>query len=724
MKTNSFLFVLNLLLIPTFSTKIQKLYLDDPDKKDDAVFGSNTLITNTTDGDYRTSFRGRPAQDNDDKKMRLSFESLENFDIEIKVANVTIYTSQKTIVSEVELRTRDREAGLVTCRRWEPEFEAAVMIFDLDQNPSPNNVNFKDSLREQVFLCSANVTSTGIKVWFRDNDEIDVNEIEVFGTKTSRTTTSGTTTLKTIPLSTTTSKTTASNIFNETVATNPVEIDNTGLIFEALLESGAVIGQNILSNITIPFENILTAENIQELISEEKITFGEIVDLQENFEQLLKTTEPNLKFEIENLKITTTNIIQPTNSSFDNYLITDETTSIIVPVISGIYPANCTTPLAVARYRNARHLDPALKTDESLSITSFSITTCVENPDFSQNNIEIKMIIETNNSTRLISSNSVLCSYFDTDSASFKTDGVTTSFNEDTKEVTCKSDHLTYFAIIFKPDQKITNRALILSDKILTVVSTAILAATILILTKKSRNYSITNFICFTKILQKPRLRASFCISVCLFLYNLVFVFGQQFYWPETDNNCKIVAALQMFFINSLFFQLLVSACSLMMQLKMQMKVGSSSNIFLAMEFILPYFVSAVILSVSLIVDAVHSSFLRMVDFDNGMKLCFVDNSTFYFGVGAPFAVSMLFVVAAYLSAGHHLLMRQDKASDCSEIQAVKTNFKKMALVFISLGVGWSCLILVISGRVGIWADWLVTIFKFLQSISLAMSIK
>ena len=65
------------------------------------------------------------------------------------------------------------------------------------------------------------------------------------------------------------------------------------------------------------------------------------------------------------------------------------------------------------------------------------------------------------------------------------------------------------------------------------------------------------------------------------------------------------------------------------------------------------------------------------------------------------------------------LVVCRSAEADVDKIQQNKKDMQKMALVFFTIGVGWLMLILITFGKVGIWADWTLVIFKFLQPFSL-----
>ena len=73
-------------------------------------------------------------------------------------------------------------------------------------------------------------------------------------------------------------------------------------------------------------------------------------------------------------------------------------------------------------------------------------------------------------------------------------------------------------------------------------------------------------------------------------------------------------------------------------------------------------------------------------------------------------------LITYYYAASRIISIRE---ADCSDVQAIKNDMKKLALVALTVGLGWLFVLLAFFESFGQWADWLVIIFKLVQSVSL-----
>ena len=80
-----------------------------------------------------------------------------------------------------------------------------------------------------------------------------------------------------------------------------------------------------------------------------------------------------------------------------------------------------------------------------------------------------------------------------------------------------------------------------------------------------------------------------------------------------------------------------MATCMQIKQLKMMIGFRNFSKKWLVFEFAMPYVGSLLILAMCLASDS--GDYLRIVNFDNGMKLCFLSKWYLYFGVVIIYAI-------------------------------------------------------------------------------------
>ena len=120
------------------------------------------------------------------------------------------------------------------------------------------------------------------------------------------------------------------------------------------------------------------------------------------------------------------------------------------------------------------------------------------------------------------------------------------------------SIHLTYFALLFRPDLTNDDKVLTILDIIFTVLGMLSSVFVIIIYKWKDQGRIYR---------RKPITRNTFQMSVTLLIMNIVFFFGQQVTYPANDNpsDCLVVAIMLHWVIVAFFIKMFYMAMILLM---------------------------------------------------------------------------------------------------------------------------------------------------------------
>lgn len=258
----------------------------------------------------------------------------------------------------------------------------------------------------------------------------------------------------------------------------------------------------------------------------------------------------------------------------------------------------------------------------------------------------------------------------------------------------CECNHLTNFALILNPSQKINNP---LSLQMITWIGCGISISGLLL--------TIIVYCALSELRKKfaSKILISLCVSLTLTL--LLFLIGAE--RTSSKLECHITAGLIYYFLLTTFFWMAAEGLNLYRHFVHSFKVAKSTNGDFVRFSIFAWGIPAIIVSISAALN---------IDHLGNNQLCIVHGNTFYFGVLLPTCIIMLvnFVVLI-------LTLRQMRTPDSlntSKTKEYRLRFLRFLLCSTLLGITWFFAMLAIGYLTEVF-QYLFTILNSVQGLAI-----
>ena len=465
-------------------------------------------------------------------------------------------------------------------------------------------------------------------------------------------------------------------------------------------------------------------ESLQKATSQELINKAEnkilIAEIQNILEQSMVKSERNLEIVSDDglTKITTVhNISETVDGSFYVYdsdlqlkSVGPTRNRVLVPLeIFGntnnnqTRGSNCSVPVSVTEQLMPNHLNPVID-DFKLHNSSMVVKTCLDKNQEKQlkKDIEIEFGALNEKNSGNFQNQIAECVYFDPEIYLWRSLGIA-NYDESRAVYSCKSNHLTYFSIIFREDAAQNNSKILkIFDLVCSFISVFLCLISFTLILLKKCNIS----------------RDAIRFLVALFLVHLLFIFGYNLTAPHFDDltPCATVAGLTHWAILILFILVVQSVIHSITKFNFSWPI---------VELLLSPIVSSLVVGTIILITVQEPSYFfgGLYNFNKtylnrqfiygDQVFSFIDqkSASFYFGFLLFYVLAAIATVVLVMSKFWFNKKGRDNDDDDND----NPSSKKLIIVLPVMISTWLFFILMINYSKNQPIIWLFHIFKALQ---------